>query len=106
MSWLKMLRRIQKEFFKSDKEWTKWIAGIIENNKYTTYIQAWDFKPGNNYILQMQEAIEKCKRTIVVLSQNYSEYCQAEWATEYNYRFSLISIIAHFDTNLENIKVK
>lgn len=35
----------------------------------------------------MQEAIKKCKRTIIVLSQNYlnSEYCQAEWATAYSY---------------------
>lgn len=79
-----------KDFFvsynKADKEWAKWIAGTLEENNYTTYIQAWDFKPGNNFILQMQDAIKKCKRTIIVLSQNYlnSEYCQAEWAAAYN----------------------
>lgn len=79
-----------KDFFisynKADKEWAKWIAGTLEENNYTTYIQAWDFKPGNNFILKMQDAIKKCKRTIIVLSQNYlnSEYCQAEWAAIYN----------------------
>ncbi|MBD5511778.1 MAG: toll/interleukin-1 receptor domain-containing protein [Lachnospiraceae bacterium] len=80
-----------KDFFisynKADKEIAKWIAGTLEENDYTTYIQAWDFRPGNNFILQMQDAIKKCKRTIIVLSQNYlnSEYCQAEWAASYNY---------------------
>lgn len=80
-----------KDFFisynKADKEYAKWIAGTLEENDYTTYIQAWDFRPGNNFILQMQEAIKKSKRTIIVLSQNYlnSEYCQAEWAAAYNY---------------------
>lgn len=80
-----------KDFFisynKADKEYAKWIAGTLEENDYTTYIQAWDFRPGNNFILQMQNAIKKCKKTIIVLSQNYlnSEYCQAEWAAAYNY---------------------
>lgn len=54
-----------KDFFvsynKTDKEWAKWIAGTLEENNYTTYIQAWDFKPGNNFILQMQDAIKNVK---------------------------------------------
>lgn len=35
----------------------------------------------------MQKAILSCKRTIVILSQSYleSEYCQAEWASIFNY---------------------
>lgn len=79
-----------KDFFisynKADKEIAKWIAGTLEENNYTTYIQTWDFKPGNNFILQMQDAVKSCKRTIIVLSQDYldSEYCQSEWAATYN----------------------
>lgn len=79
-----------KDFFisynKADKEIAKWIAGTLEENNYTTCIQAWDFKPGNNFILQMQNAVKSCNRTVIVLSQNYldSEYCQAEWAAAYN----------------------
>lgn len=80
-----------KDFFisynKADKEWAKWVAGTLEENGFTTVIQSWDFKPGNNFILKMQEAIINTKKTIIILSSSYlsSEYCQAEWAAAYNY---------------------
>ena len=39
---------MKKDFFisynKADKEWAKWIAGTLEENVYTTIIQAWDFR--------------------------------------------------------------
>lgn len=79
-----------KDFFisynKADKQWAKWVAGTLEENGFTTLIQAWDFKPGNNFILKMQEAISNTKKTIIILSSSYlsSEYCQAEWAAAYN----------------------
>lgn len=76
---------VEKDFFisynKDDKMWAKWIAGTLEENGYTTLIQAWDFRPGNNFVLEMQHALKICKRSIVVLSQSYldSDYCQPEW---------------------------
>lgn len=79
-----------KDFFvsynKADKEYAKWIAGTLEENGYSVIIQAWDFKPGNNFVLKMHEAIEECNKTIIVLSKNYiaSEYCNAEWSTIFN----------------------
>lgn len=79
-----------KDFFisynKADKEWAKWIAGTLEEYGYTTVIQAWDFEPGNNFILKMQEAISNSKKTILVLSHSYlkSEYCKAEWSAIFN----------------------
>lgn len=79
-----------KDFFisynKFDREMAKWIAGTLEENGYSTYIQAWDFRPGDNFILKMQDAIESCERCIAVLSQDYlnSEYCQPEWAAIFN----------------------
>lgn len=79
-----------KDFFisynKADGQWAKWVAGTLEEYGYTTIIQAWDFKPRNNFVLEMQNAILSCKRIILILSQSYldSEYCQAEWASIFN----------------------
>ena len=59
-----------KDFFisynKTDKEWAKWIAGTLEEYGYETVIQEWDFEPGNNFILKMQEAILNSKKTLLV----------------------------------------
>ncbi|MCD7757139.1 MAG: toll/interleukin-1 receptor domain-containing protein, partial [Clostridiales bacterium] len=79
----------KRDFFISynhnDEEWATWIAGTLEEHGYTTTIQAWDFQPGNNFILEMQEAAITCNKTILVLSQNYldSVFCQPEWAAAF-----------------------
>lgn len=78
-----------KDFFisytQTDKKWAEWIAGQLEADpvyKYTVSIQAWDFLPGGNFVVEMQEALTTCERTIAVLSAEYlaSLYCQMEWA--------------------------
>ena len=76
----------KRDFFisytKNDEQQAKWIAGCLEANGYTTFIQAWDFKPGQNFVVQMQEAIRHSEKTIAVLSNDYinSAFCSAEWA--------------------------
>lgn len=66
-----------------DESWATWIAGVLEENGYSTIIQAWDFLAGNDFVVEMQKALQQCKKTIIVLSENYlkSEYCQAEWSS-------------------------
>lgn len=77
-----------KDFFISynsrDRPWAEWIAWILEEAEYTVVIQAWDFRPGGNFVLDMQRAA-RCQRTIAVLSQHYldAEYTQPEWAAAY-----------------------
>lgn len=65
-----------------DEQWATWIAKTLEDSGYTTIIQAWDFRPGNNFVLEMQKAVTKSSKTLLVLSENYlnSVYCQPEWA--------------------------
>lgn len=76
-----------KDFFisynKNDKTKAKWIGGCLEQNGYSVIIQAWDFKIGNNFIIEMQKAVNEAERMIIVLSQSYiaSDFCQAEWAS-------------------------
>src|SRR5207244_4209625 len=78
-----------KDFFISynnkDKQKAEWIAWKLEEAGYLVTIQAWDFRPGANFVLEMQKAAEKTTKTIVVLSQNYldAEYTQPEWAAAF-----------------------
>lgn len=52
-----------------DEQWATWIAKTLEDSGYTTIIQAWDFKPGNNFILEMQKAVTNSHKTLLVLSK-------------------------------------
>lgn len=79
-----------KDFFvsynKADKNWAEWIAWEIEQAGYTTIIQAWDFRPGNNFVLEMQRGATLAKKTIAVLSPEYLKamYTQPEWASAFS----------------------
>ena len=79
----------KRDFFisynKADKQWAKWIAATLESESYSTYIQAWDFRSGDNFVLDMQKTLVDSERFIAVLSADYMEslYCQAEWASAF-----------------------
>lgn len=79
---------IMKDFFVSytgtDLNFATWVAEILESNKYTVTIQVWDFRPGDNFVSKINEALLECKRLIVILSQNYlkSKWCEAEWTSK------------------------
>ncbi len=78
-----------KDFFISyssaDKDWAEWIAWQLEEAHYAIVIQAWDFRPGSNFVLEMQKAATEAQRTIAVLSQNYVNalFTQPEWAAAF-----------------------
>src|SRR5215510_5648171 len=68
-----------------DRLWAEWIAWQLEAAGYTTVNQAWDFRPGDNFVLAMQQAAAKSERTIAVLSSAYlqSGFTAAEWAAAF-----------------------
>jgi TIR domain/NB-ARC domain len=70
---------------RADRDWAEWIAGAIESAGYEPIIQAWHFRPGENFVLRMQEAAAQTDFTIAVLSETYlkSEYTQPEWAAAF-----------------------
>jgi TIR domain-containing protein/NB-ARC domain-containing protein len=70
---------------RADRAWAEWIAWQLEQAGHQVKIQAWDFAPGRNFLLEMQKTILECERTIAVLSPNYfsSEFAEAEWATAF-----------------------
>jgi tetratricopeptide (TPR) repeat protein len=75
----------QRDFFVSytstDGAWAEWIAWQLEEAGYSTVLQAWDFAPGDNFVVRMREALEQADRTIALLSQAYlaSPYATDEW---------------------------
>ena len=78
-----------KDFFisynKADKTWAEWIAWQLEEAEYNIVLQAWDFRPGSNFVLEMQQAAANAERTIAVLSPAYLSalYTHPEWAAAF-----------------------
>ena len=78
-----------RDFFisynKADLPWAEWIAWQLEAAGKSVIIQAWDFRPGSNFVLDMQSAAVQAARTIAVLSPDYlaALYTQPEWAAAF-----------------------
>lgn len=65
----------------ADRTWAEWIAWQLEAAGYSTEFQAWDFRPGSSFALEMEKAASEAERTLVVLSPNYlnAPFTKAEW---------------------------
>ncbi|MEO0987776.1 MAG: TIR domain-containing protein [Cyanobacteria bacterium J06639_14] len=78
-----------KDFFvsynRNDKQWAEWIAWTLEDAGYSVVLQAWDFRPGGNFVLDMHRAAAETQKTIAVLSNTYlaSAFTQPEWAAAF-----------------------
>jgi len=74
-----------RDFFISytqvNRPWAEWIAVQLEAAGYTTLLQAWDFRPGSDFLHRMQQATSTAGRTIALLSPAYfgSQFGEAEW---------------------------
>jgi hypothetical protein len=83
------MQEAKKHFFisynKADITWAEWIASELEDAGYDTTVQAWDFRPGFNFPLMMQQRLTKADRVIALLSHDYleAEFTQSEWAAAF-----------------------
>ena len=81
--------RAVRDFFISytgvNRPWAEWIAVELERAGYSTVLQAWDFRPGTDFVHEMQEATISAERTIAVLSPAYfgSDFSEAEWRSAF-----------------------
>ncbi len=68
-----------------DRTWAEWIAWQLEEAGYSTVLQAWDFTPGSNFVVEMDRASKLAQRTIAVLSPDYlaATYPQPEWGAAF-----------------------
>ena len=66
---------------RADRDWAEWIAGAIKRGGYEPIIQAWHFRPGEDFVLKMQPAATESAMTIAVFSKAYlkAEFTQPEW---------------------------
>jgi TIR domain len=69
----------------TDQSWAEWIGYVVEENGFTVVIQAWDFRPGSNFVVEMQNAATEAERTIMVVSPDYikSRFTSPEWAAAF-----------------------
>jgi len=79
----------ERDFFitysSKDQPWPTWVAATLEAAGYTVFLQAWDFRPGENFMANMDEALSRCRHTIGILSPSYlkSVFTRAEWTAAY-----------------------
>lgn len=83
------MQNSQTDFFisynKADVFWGTWIAWQLEAAGFTTSLQAWDFLPGENFVIGMHKAMTGATHTIAVLSPDYLDalFTQPEWAAAF-----------------------
>jgi tetratricopeptide (TPR) repeat protein len=72
----------------ADTTWAEWIAWQLKQAGYTVTIQAWHFRPGDNFVALMRQALDACQRTVAVVSQAYldqSKYGSDEWTAAFTH---------------------
>jgi hypothetical protein len=56
-----------RDFFISytgvNRPWAEWIAVQLEAAGYSTVLQAWDFRPGRDFLHEMQQATSSASRS-------------------------------------------
>lgn len=77
-------RDVFVSYNRADRAWAEWIAWVLEETGYSVAVQAWDSRPGQNFVLFMQEAT-RARQTVAVLSPSYLEasYTHSEWAAAF-----------------------
>jgi hypothetical protein len=69
----------------ADAAWAKWVGWVLEEHGASVVLQAWDFRPGSNFVLEMQRAAATAERTIAILSPDYvqSRFAAPEWTAAF-----------------------
>jgi len=61
---------MRKDFFisytQADRAWAEWIAWQLEEAGYSVTIQAWHFRPGHNFPLEMDRALRKTEGIVTL----------------------------------------
>lgn len=78
-----------KDFFisyvKEDEPWAEWIGQVLEEAGHTVILKKWDFRPGQDATLRLDESLKTAGQVLVILSPNYlkSREVEAEWAAAF-----------------------
>jgi hypothetical protein len=79
--WMGLATDFFVSYTSADRAWAEWIAWQLDAEGYQVVIQAWDFRPGSDFVQQMHQEVREAKQTIAVLSPAYlkSAFGAAEW---------------------------
>ena len=68
-------------FTSTNETWARWIVAELERAGYRTVSQPLDFRPGQDFVHAIHDALSTAERTLAVLSPAYfaSEFGEAEW---------------------------
>lgn len=79
-----MMRDFFISYTGSDEKQAKWVAAMLESNKKTVMIQAWDFRAGENFVKNINKGLTECNQMLIILSDKYltSYWCQEEWTSK------------------------
>src|SRR5258708_36912120 len=68
-------------YSRADRLWAEWIAWQLEQEGYLFVIQTLDFRPGQDFVQSLQDAVRDTGRTIAVLSPDYLNELEkhSEW---------------------------
>ena len=69
----------------ADQAWAEWLAWQLEAAGHQAIVQAWDFRPGENFVVNMRRALDSADRTLAVVSSAYLEsvYGSDEWTAAF-----------------------
>ena len=72
-------------YTQADRAWAEWIDFVLRAAGHTTVVQVYDFAPTDNFVRSMHDALQKSRRTILLLSNAYlaSRYCSDEWTAAF-----------------------
>ncbi|HEV2451100.1 MAG TPA: TIR domain-containing protein [Streptosporangiaceae bacterium] len=72
-------------YTQADEPWARWMAAVLREAGHKVTVQATDFRPGENFVIRMQEAASSADHTLVVLSNRYlaSGFGAAEWTAAF-----------------------
>jgi hypothetical protein len=70
------------DFHQCDQSWAEWIVWQLREAGETVTLQAWHFRPGANFVSDIQHALAQAAHVVAVLSPEYlkSEWSWREWA--------------------------
>ena len=68
-------------YTEADQAWAEWVAWVLQADRRTVLIQAWDMVPGRNWASAIQNGLERAQRIVAIVSPGYmsSVYGSVEW---------------------------
>ena len=65
-----------------DRVWAEWVAWQLVEAGYTVELDVWDWAAGQNFMIQMSDALGRAERVVALFSEAYfdrSRYTTQEW---------------------------